>query len=392
MQQSYTEVQLLFIAEQRMAGSSWAEATEAYNKKFKDDKTSDAIRFAWNRYKDALNLTDKEVDLLTLKELARVKKNTSRVTKVNKKILDQLVAEQDILEHMRGVVEELNKRPAVKVKKYPSKKRKSMTIEAMLSDIHFGKKTHTFNLEVCRNRLRHYTATLLREVSDNQVRFNVDRIIVALLGDIIESATMHGNESAKGCEFGNAKQVQEAVRSIFEDVLVPLAQTGIKMDVVCVTGNHDRTERDRTYNNPGEENLTWIIYNTLDMLCKQAGFKHIKFTIPVNPYATLEIYGKHCLYEHYDNAKSNSREALERLMMKRQKQLGRVISFMRGGHFHEATMYGRGTIIVNGSVPGQDSFADVLGFDSEATQTINYYIETVHRPTPFYQSFPVYLP
>ena len=124
----------------------------------------------------------------------------------------------------------------------------------------------------------------------------------------------------------------------------------------------------------------------------QAGYKNVTFDIPKGPYALVNIYGNTALYEHYDNSKGNTRNALEALMMKRQKQAKEVISFMRGGHYHESTMFGRGTIIVNGSVPGQDSYANVLGFDSEATQTINFYVETTRRPTCFYASFPVYLP
>ena len=199
-------------------------------------------------------------------------------------------------------------------------------------------------------------------------------------------------ESAKGSEFGNSRQVQEAIISIFEDIIVPIASLGVKVHVPSVTGNHDRTEHSKTYHNPGEENLTYIIYKTVEYLTKQAGFKNVTFDIPKGPYATVDIYGNIALYEHYDNSKGNTRNALEALMMKRQMQVKDVISFMRGGHFHEATMYGRGKIIVNGSVPGQDSYANVLGFDSEATQTINYYVETKTRPTSFFSTFPVYLP
>lgn len=388
----YTEAQLYELVALVQGGMSWDEIAKKYNRKFNTNKSSNSLRHVYRAYKDFFNLSEKDVDINTLKEIARTKRNNSKTQRQNKLILDQLIKEQDVLEDIKLLVSDLNKKPKIKVKRLFSKKKKSMTIEALLSDIHYGKKTQTFDLEICRRRVQHFTSVLLREINDNNKRFNVDRLIVALLGDIIESATMHGVESSRGCEFGNSRQVQESIRSLFEDVMIPLAQTGIKIDVVCVTGNHDRTEHNRTYHNPGEENLTWIIYKTLEMLCKQSGFTHIKFDIPVGPYATLDIYGKVCLYEHYDNAKANSRQALYKLMMDRANQTKKVVSFMRGGHFHEATAFGRGTIITNGSVCGQDSFADVKGYDTEATQTINYYIETKTRPTPFYQTFPVYLP
>lgn len=388
----YSEIQIDDIILFHNQGFSWEEVAAKFNKKYNTEKSSNSVRHIYRAYKDLFNQSDKDVDVNTLKEVQRTKKNNSKTQKHNRIIIQQLLKEEEILEDIRDLVAELNKQPTIKIKKLPSNKKKRMTIESLFSDIHFGKKTDTFDLKKCRERLRHYVSVKLREIFDRSKLFNVERLIVAFLGDLIESATMHGLESLKGCEFGNSKQVQEAIRSLFEDVLTPFAGLGIPIDVVCVTGNHDRTEAKRTYHNPGEENLTWIIYNTLEMLSEQAGWKHVKFQIARGPYATLDIYGKTCLYEHYDNAGSNTRKALEELMMKRQKQVGKVISFMRGGHYHEATVYGRGTIITNGSVCGQDSFADVLGFDTEAVQIINFYIETKTRPTPFYSSFPVFLP
>lgn len=391
----FTNNQLYDIAVWKKQGNSWDEIVSKFNRKYKGEHTLGSIRHAYRHYGDLLELEDKDFSIRQLREVARTKRSASKTQRENRKILDQLNAEEDILEAIEDAVVELNKRKLPKVSKKKSTGKK-VTIELLLSDIHYGKKTDSFNLGVCRERLRHLTSVLIREIEDKRKSFNVERIIIALLGDIIESATMHGIESMKGCELTNAQQVQAAITSLFEDVIVPIAEVawkyGQKVHLPCVTGNHDRTETKRTYNNPGEENLTWIIYNTLKYLCKQADYTHVTFDIARGAYTTATIYGDTCLYEHYDNVKTNSRQAMEAHMMRRQKQLGKVVSFMRGGHFHEVTMYGRGTIIVNGSVPGPDSFSEVLGFDSEPTQTINTYVETTTRPTSFYESFPVYLP
>jgi len=42
-------------------------------------------------------------------------------------------------------------------------------------------------------------------------------------------------------------------------------------------------------------------------------------------------------------------------------------------------------------VCGQDSYAEIKGFNTSAGQTINYYVDTKARPSSFYYSFPVYL-
>ena len=78
--------------------------------------------------------------------------------------------------------------------------------------------------------------------------YNVERIIISLLGDIMESYTMHGSESSLSCEFGNPRQIYSAIKVLFDEIFLPIAMTGIKIDVPSVAGNHDRTEVNRTFN------------------------------------------------------------------------------------------------------------------------------------------------
>ena len=94
-------------------------------------------------------------------------------------------------------------------------------------------------------------------------------------------------------------------------------------------------------------------------------------------YCTLDLYGDTVLYEHMDYVKGGvTRNSCEAHLAKRNKQVGKLITYLRGGHYHEHIAYGRGRVIINGSVPGQDSYAEINGYDSEAVQVINYYVET----------------
>lgn len=389
----YSDVQLVELVQLRRSGLGWNDVAEKFNKKFNSDKSYDALRLTYNRYQHMFDLSDKQVQVKQLQDIVRSKKQSSKIAKENKVILESLVVQDEILDRVKDLITKLNKTNFSKISKPKfDKTKKPMTIEVMLSDLHYGKKTDTFDLQVARRRMRELCHTVLAEIERNKKIYNVQRLIVALLGDIIESSSMHGIESAVGCEFTNSRQVVEAISSIFEDVLIPLAKTGLQIDIPAVTGNHDRSETNRTMHDPGEQNLTYIIYKSLEMLCKQSGFKNISFYIPKVPYQLLNIYGNNVLYEHYDNAKANTRNALLALMSDRQNQVKKVIDFMRGGHFHEETIYGRGKIIVNGSLPGPDSYSVVKGYESYSTQIINFYVATTERPTCYYRSFPVYLP
>jgi hypothetical protein len=354
-------------------------------------KTLDALKHAFRRYENFFEADKLEISVKALQEVTRTKRDNSRKAKENKALLEFMDDERDLLEKIEDLVQNAKLKPVSIPKVVADKEKKPMTIELNLSDIHYGKKTETFNLEVCRRRMRDLVRVTLKEIERSKKHFNVERLIVALLGDIIESETMHGIESSRSSEMSNMEQGQAAIESLFYDVLLPLAKTGLQIDVPAVTGNHDRTEKEKTHVRRGKVHITWIIYNTLKLLCEAKGLTNVTFHIPTGINVLLEIYGDAALYEHYDESKAPTKEALQKLMMKRSKQYKRIIKFMRGGHWHEFTMYGRGEIIVNDSVPGPDGYSDNLGFDSMAGQTLVFYVATKTRPNCFYRVFPVYL-
>lgn len=326
------------------------------------------------------------------KDLAVIRQEkeiTSYIRKLEEKASGSLLLDQEILKLVKESLREL---PIEQVKTVKPEVRTGtgLTMELMLSDIHFGLKTSTINYKICRARLQKLTTVFLQEMERKKKEgYNVERIILALLGDIINSFSMHGLESAIGSEFGNSVQVQSAITSLYYDVILPIAKTGIPIFVPCVTGNHDRVETHRTMNDPGLNNLTWIIYNSLEEYCKLAGLKNVKFEITTASYIIHKIYQNNCLYEHGDNAKSFSQRAFETLMDNRARQNNVTIDFGRFGHWHSYVCFDRGRIIVNEPVGGQDSYAKVLGFNTRSGQTINFYVNTKNRPNCFYYSFPV---
>jgi predicted phosphodiesterase len=387
----FTEDQIAFILSQKsVSRRGFDEIAMLLNDNFDLQKkaTGVDIKQCWEKYKN--NPDSLTAGVKTLKDIARVKANNSFTSKENRTILQLWNDRDDILDAIRSAAKDINK---IKVKpvKAPKKAGKlGITKELLLSDIHFGKKTDRFNLDICKQRLEEVVHATVGEIQRDSKEYNIDEIVVALLGDIIENYSMHVLESAKGCEFGNAKQIYEATINLFKIVIVPLSQLGIKMRVICVTGNHDRDGSDRTYHNPGEENFTHIIYHTLKNFAEFSGIKNIQFVIPKEPWAVTQIYGNNILYEHYDNSKSADRKGLEALMTKRANQLGISIDYMRGGHFHEPTSFRNGRMQINGCLTGNDSFASVLGFNAEASQTLNTFANS-KRKYKMYRSFNILL-
>jgi hypothetical protein len=77
-------------------------------------------------------------------------------------------------------------------------------------------------------------------------------------------------------------------------------------------------------------------------------------------------------------------------MTKRANQLGITIDYMRGGHFHEPTSFRNGRMQINGCLTGNDSYASVLGFNAEASQTLNSFVDSSRR-YKMYRSFNILL-
>ena len=386
----FTEEQIAFILEKKSVSKrSYAEIVAAFEVRFLESISEPEVKQVWERYKN--QDTTPASDIKVLKSIARAKKTSSFVAKESRTILQQWNDRDDILDAIREAAKAVNK---IKVKPYKNVKHKNkvgITKELLLSDIHFGKKTDDFNLDVCKKRLEEVVHATIGEIERDKKDYNIDEIVIALLGDIIENYSMHVLESAKGCEFGNAKQVYEALINIFKIVILPLNQLGIPIRVVCVTGNHDRDGENRTYHNPGEENFTHIIYNALKDFAEFSKLKNIQFIIPKEPWAIINIYGNTVLYEHYDNCKNADRKGLETLMTKRANQLAINIDYMRGGHFHEPTSFRNGRMQINGCLTGNDSFASVLGFNAEASQTLNTFANSKNRRYKMYKSFNILL-
>lgn len=326
-----------------------------------------------------------------LVEIKRQKDLQGYINKLEKQVAEKMLVKEEILKSMESALKSLK----IEKQKIPSKKKSThktkMTMELMVSDVHYGKKSQTFDLQTCRNRMQELSKVFLEEVDQKEKSFDVETIIIALIGDIIESATMHGEESMRSSEFGNARQIQESIDSLFNDIILPIAKTGKKVIIPAVTGNHDRTDKNRTYNDPGENNVTWIIYKALERYCQLAGLNNVSFAIPRDSYTIVNVYGSNILYEHGDNVKNLNKQTIYSWMEKRGRQVKKQIDMIRMGHYHEYLMYDRGRVIVNESVCGEDSYSKVNGYASTAGQTINFYVNTNKRPSSFYYSFPVYL-
>jgi predicted phosphodiesterase len=388
---SYTIEQLKFISSLRNSGLDWLEVSKQFNEKFGTKKTRIAIRKTYARYEDE-NLEELSDDVI-LKNITE-RHRTSETNRILRKENKLLASSVDDISAIVEEFEKLLKKVKLKKVKIPKAKKTkgltSMTLEALISDTHYGLKTKSFDSDIARDRMRSFTDALLAEEERYSKNYNVEEFILLLNGDIIQSATMH-KDSGKSCHLTNAEQLAVAIESLFFDLIYPVATRGKKVKIIATSGNHDREDSQRFTVDPGNSYYSYTIYKSLELLCKACGLDNVKIDIPKKAYHVYTVYGSNFVVEHGDLIRSNKENDLEQHLMKRAAQVGKLLQGIRFGHYHNDKIGSIGRYIGNGSLVSDDHFGDGLGYVSRPCQVINYYVNTKKRNTSYYHSFVVNL-
>ena len=385
---SYTDEQIKWILDNGVSDYTWKELAEQFEKKFGIKKTANAISKVYHMW-EGHDFSNDEM-LKNIRSVHSTKKQKAKVVKENKVILDFLEIQDDIMSKMQELlkVHKIGKVKIPKLKK--DKKKRNLGIERVLTDIHVGLKTKTYSTEICEKAMQYSTEVTLGEIDRLRKNFNVTNFQLSLLGDIIQGNNLHGSDSQASCELSDAEQVVEAIRIIFFTTILPLAKTGININVSALAGNHDRQSKDRPVVDAGKRYLSWIIYNMLELLSVQAGLKNVNFDIPVLEFTYFEMFGSKFIIEHgHASGIKPNVNSLESQLLKRANQLGIIAQGIRIGHYHGSLNANRGRHIIGPSPVSGDSYGTHLGYVSYPAQLLNYYVETDTRESSYYYGFEI---
>jgi hypothetical protein len=334
-----------------------------------------------------------------VKELAALR-NTRTENNRLRRALDETLARvgiaQSVVDGITDAVSTLNSRRAVisRNKLRIPKKGTPLTVEILFSDLQIGKLSGTFNSEIAFKRLRELGEALVFQIKQKAAAgFRVERIVLAIIGDIIESDKKHDN-SARATDTGTAQQIHDATVGIFRYVIEPLAALGIQLDVPCVTGNHDWDGHGITMFRPGREQLSYPLYKALELLCGVAGLAHVRFDVVDSICAYTEIYGQTVLYEHGVGV-SVTEASMKAHKIKRSEQQGKYITFFRMGDKHNVCSFNSGQYVVNGAFFGSDSegieYSSIAGFSSVPAQWMGFHTPRTDSRFTLYDTFTIQL-
>lgn len=265
------------------------------------------------------------------------------------------------------------------------------TLEVLVSDWQIGKLAQGYNKQAAKLELCEYGNKITAKLDDPAYEY--DRVVVALLGDLVEDHLKHGVESAVSTDCGLAEQIQLAITHLWNYIIRPIACYGIPVEVNCVAGNHGSSQhKGMDMFKAGLYSYDYPIYKTLELLCQNTGYDNVTFNIPEGVFATTEIYGKTVLYEHgYLNGATE--KSMSDQMRMRGQQVKKYIEYFRIGDMHHVVSYDCGKMVLNGAFFGADNegteYSGVMGFSAIPAQVMMVHTESCGNGNTVKEFIPV---
>lgn len=330
-------------------------------------------------------------------ELSRTNRNlTNRNNKLARELRangDAIISKSDTLQAIAQAVSVIE--PSWPMPYIPTQiDGRGITIELLFSDLQIGKLMDGYDSQVAVRRVEEWIRVAVLRIRSYMLQgYHVEKIILAVLGDVIESDKKHEN-SGRGCDIGTAQQIEMSIDILFNKVIKHLAMFGVPLDIVMITGNHDHDGHGLSMFMPGREHLSWPLYNAVKLLTEAYGID-AEFFIPEGSHHVHSVYGANILYEHGVGV-ATSEASMKGHVAKRINQIKEYIHLYRMGDKHNICRFNNDRFVVNGAFFGDDrigsDFSGIKGYDGEPAQVMFAYVERdTNRRTPIFDSLVIQL-
>lgn len=343
-------------AMEKHAGDFYAVAEEIGEEPFR-------VRNFWIRYADKhaddagiarlAGAMDAYHDLGNrLRSARNFQKENNRLRRDNRALNDL----KNLDDALKKALARKHNKPSVAPSPKPGKGR---VHEWLFSDLHYGKICDGYDVATAEARVMQYAEEVRRWQEVDAPQYTR----VAFLGDLIENANKH-RDSRSGCEVDTAQQIVGAYRLLkawLEKIITPGAGY---FQIVACTGNHENLlGRGSQLNFMGKAHASFIIYS---LLADEFDASHIEWHIPDGSFAVVGD----TLYEHGDYA-SPTEQSMAKVLVKRSRQVGKVLRKYRQGDKHVAVVGDAGNLVCNGSFftdKEGTEYSGVHGYTSEPCQ------------------------
>lgn len=252
---------------------------------------------------------------------------------------------------------------------------------AVLADWQLGKRTPTYNSEVCRERIAAYTEYVIERTRVQRADHPVNSIRCWFLGDIVEGEDIFSGQSHL-IDSSLYRQVGINGPEIIRDMILRFLEEFETVHMAAVIGNHGsiggRARRD--YNS--ETNMDRLLYKIVEHMF--ANEPRVTFNIPdgdgeSNFYAvdTIGDYGTLLIHGDQMPAPSSSHTYYKKVMGWKDGAIPEVFSDVFMGHYHQNCKMTLGSSIlrVSGSPESYNTYAQetlaVMGRPSQHLQFVH---------------------
>ncbi len=313
------------------------------------------------------------------KRLRTAQRTNNQLRKIQRETFDsgkEVPSLEKLLSDMTGKIE---KSPSNLLNYTPSTDATPATLEVMISDIQISKLTRHYNTEACLKAMKQYGKDLLQEIADKSHKFRLEKVVLELLGDLVEDNEKHSIQSAISTDAGMSEQIVLVTDALWKHVLLPLANLGVETEVVCVVGNHGASTRKGMGSfTEGKYSFDYIIFKSLEKFSEVTNLDNVVFNIPEGMFGTTQIYGRTVILEHGYNNNTTEKGMVDQ-MRKRGAQLKVHPTYWRQADKHHFMCYGNGEQICNSAWFGIDTegleYSGILGFSSIPCQTLVWHTD-----------------
>lgn len=246
-------------------------------------------------------------------------------------------------------------------------KSNNRSLVLMISDVHWGKKAKTFNMDIADQRI-----LSIPEILYNRILPDFDEIVVLLLGDLVEGEDIHSSQNSVN-EAPTITAYKRGTRTIWRFLLLLKELFNVPIRVETDPGNHGRQSKSA---NP-KTNWDNAIYESLAMISEFSGEEGIFINVNLEDFCVVEVKNKKILLSHKGVKHAGTPAMTSKIGG---WAISKDIDIVAHGHWHSYAFdsYIDKLRISNGSVVGPDDLAESMAKEDPPRQA--YFIIDPNLP------------
>lgn len=232
-----------------------------------------------------------------------------------------------------------------------------------------------YNLEIAEKRVKNFFSSGLRLIQLLKQDVKVGTLVLALLGDFISNADLHGGEHAENMQLQPTEAIKTVQEWIIGGIDFLLNYTDCEILIPAHSGNHGRTTNKIREGNENGHSLEYLMY--LHLAAYYRNEPRVRFQIADGYHSYLDVYKTRIRFHHGHMAKYQGGVGGIYIPVNKgiaQWNKGRAVDLDVFGHFHQ--LRDGGNFICNGSLIGYNAFAVSIKADFELPKQALFLIDS----------------